>query len=38
MTWLAHDLTIARVLHVLAIVHWIGGVCMVTLVLLPGMI
>ncbi|MEW5964751.1 MAG: hypothetical protein AB1749_14470 [Pseudomonadota bacterium] len=30
------DLTIARALHVLAIVHWIGGVTMVTLVLLPG--
>jgi len=31
------DLTIARALHVLAIVHWIGGVSMVTLVLLPGL-
>ncbi len=30
------DLTIARALHVLAIVHWIGGVTLVTLVLLPG--
>lgn len=30
-------LTIARTLHVLAIVHWIGGVTMVTLVLLPGL-
>ena len=29
-------LTIARALHVLAIVHWIGGVSLVTLVLLPG--
>jgi uncharacterized membrane protein len=29
-------ITIARALHVLAIVHWIGGVAMVTLVLLPG--
>ena len=28
---------IARALHVLAIVHWIGGVAMVTLVLLPGL-
>lgn len=27
---------IARALHVLAIVHWIGGVSMVTLVLLPA--
>jgi uncharacterized membrane protein len=31
------DLTIARALHVVAIVHWIGGVTMVTLVLLPGL-
>ena len=31
------DLTIARALHVLAIVHWIGGVSLVTLVLLPGL-
>jgi uncharacterized membrane protein len=30
------SVTIARALHVLAIVHWIGGVTMVTLVLLPG--
>lgn len=30
--------TIARAIHVLAIVHWIGGVTMVTLVLLPGLI
>lgn len=30
------DLTIARALHVAALVHWIGGVSMVTLVLLPG--
>ncbi len=30
------DLTIARALHVLAIVHWIGGVAFVTLVLLPA--
>lgn len=29
--------TLARALHVLAIVHWIGGVAMVTLVLLPGL-
>lgn len=26
---------LARVLHVLAVVHWIGGVAMVTLVVLP---
>lgn len=32
------DLAIARALHVLAIIHWIGGVSMVTLVLLPGLI
>jgi uncharacterized membrane protein len=32
------DLAIARALHVLAVVHWIGGVSMVTLVLLPGLI
>ena len=32
------DLTIARALHVVAVVHWIGGVSMVTLVILPGLI
>ena len=32
------SLTIARALHVLAVVHWIGGVSMVTLVILPGLI
>ncbi len=31
------DLTIARALHVLSIVHWIGGVALVTLVILPGL-
>ncbi len=30
------DLAIARALHVLAIVHWIGGVAMVTWVILPA--
>ena len=30
------DLTLARALHVLAIVHWIGGVTMVTAVILPA--
>ncbi len=30
------DVTIARALHVLAIVHWIGGVFMVTAVILPA--
>lgn len=29
--------TLARALHVVAVVHWIGGVTMVTLVLLPGL-
>jgi hypothetical protein len=31
------DVTIARALHVLAIVHWIGGVAMVTAVILPAL-
>lgn len=30
------DLTIARALHVLAVVHWIGGLTMVTTVILPA--
>ncbi|HVS27780.1 MAG TPA: hypothetical protein VHE58_10905 [Burkholderiales bacterium] len=30
------DLAVARVLHVLCVVLWIGGVAMVTLVLVPG--
>jgi uncharacterized membrane protein len=30
------DITLARALHVAAVVHWIGGVSFVTLVLLPG--
>jgi uncharacterized membrane protein len=30
------DVTIARAIHVLAIVFWIGGVAMVTTVLLPA--
>jgi uncharacterized membrane protein len=30
------DLTIARALHVIAVVHWIGGVFMVTAVILPA--
>ncbi len=29
---------LARVIHVLAVVHWIGGVAMVTLVILPQML
>ncbi len=29
------DLILARAIHVLAIVHWIGGVAFVTLVILP---
>lgn len=32
------DISFARALHVLAIIHWIGGVTMVTLVLLPSLI
>jgi uncharacterized membrane protein len=28
---------LARILHVLAVVHWIGGVAMITLVILPQM-
>lgn len=32
------DVSIARALHVLAVVHWIGGMTMVTLVLLPSLI
>ncbi|MEQ8268641.1 MAG: hypothetical protein RH982_15720 [Parvibaculum sp.] len=30
------DIAIARALHVLALVHWIGGVTLVTLVILPA--
>ena len=30
------QLTLARALHVLALVHWLGGVAMVTLVILPA--
>jgi len=30
------DLTIARAIHLLAIVHWIGGLAFVTAVLLPA--
>src|SRR5579863_6982480 len=29
------DIVLARALHVLAVVHWIGGVAFVTLILLP---
>jgi len=32
MDWI----TLARALHVLGVVHWIGGVAMVTLVILPA--
>lgn len=32
------DLVIARALHILAIVHWIGGVALVTAVILPAVI
>jgi uncharacterized membrane protein len=31
------DVTIARAIHVLAIVHWIGGVMFVTTVVLPAL-
>lgn len=31
-----YDLVIARAIHVLSIVVWIGGVCMVTTILLPS--
>lgn len=31
------DVAFARALHVLAVVHWLGGVAMVTLVLLPAL-
>lgn len=30
------DLAIARVVHILAVVHWIGGVTLVTAVILPA--
>ena len=30
------DITIARALHIVAVVHWIGGVFMVTAVILPA--
>jgi uncharacterized membrane protein len=30
------DVTIARALHVLAVVHWLGGLTMVTAVILPA--
>jgi uncharacterized membrane protein len=30
------DIVVARVLHILALVHWIGGVALVTLVILPA--
>lgn len=33
---LMEDIVLARTLHVLAVVHWIGGLCFVTAVLLPG--
>ena len=31
------EISIARAVHVLAVVHWIGGVSLVTLVLLPSL-
>ena len=38
MPTLLDDISIARALHVLAVVHWIGGVAMVTLVILPSLV
>jgi len=32
------DLTIARTIHILAIVHWIGGLAFVTAVILPAVL
>ena len=32
------DIVIARAIHVLAVVHWIGGVAFVTLVVLPAVV
>lgn len=31
-----HDIILARALHIVAVVHWIGGVSMVTAVILPA--
>jgi uncharacterized membrane protein len=33
--WKMDTFVLARLIHVLAVVHWIGGVAMVTLVILP---
>lgn len=35
-TEILDDLALARAIHVLAVVHWIGGVSLVTLVILPA--
>ena len=32
------DVTLARALHVIAVVHWMGGVALVTLVVLPAVL
>lgn len=32
---IADDFTLARVIHVVAVLFWIGGVAFVTLVLMP---
>src|SRR6185437_6961593 len=38
-TWpFMDDLDIACALHIAALVHWIGGVSMVTLVIVPGLL
>lgn len=31
------DLTVARAIHVLAVIHWMGGVAFVTAVILPAL-
>ena len=33
---IADDFTLARVIHVVAVLFWIGGVAFVTLVLMPA--
>lgn len=32
------DLNLARAIHVLAVIHWIGGVAFVTVVILPALV
>ena len=33
---MADDVVVALALHVLAVIHWIGGLAFVTLILLPS--